>query len=190
MKNLVLEKLQGNQLVDETNINIYRYGLEVLELKALAGIVALIGSLFLKTTGFLFLLLMCLIPIRKYAGGLHASNKYVCFVLTELILLAMEGIYKARCLPLGFMIALSAMGILLIVLRAPVESIKHPLNTDQKRKYQKRAILGATGTVVVFILATVMEYIDGQYAASLSLGLMFCLLLPLEYMKKKTMLEK
>lgn len=73
-------------IIKESDYNICRYGVEVLTLKFLDGMIAFGISFLLGTTLYLSLLLLFLIPIRKYAGGIHAPSKWICLFFTEFII--------------------------------------------------------------------------------------------------------
>lgn len=117
---------------------IFVYGMSVLWLllinwSAVFGISIILGTV--KETA----LFLCLfIPIRKYAGGFHASSALKCFICSQLIIFVFVQLsmypYIDNYIILLIVALLSAK---IILKKSPVTSVYHPLSEGQRNKYTK-----------------------------------------------------
>ena len=170
-------EISKHGIIQESEYSIYRYGVEILSLKILAGMIAFGVSLLLKTTEYLALLLFFLIPIRKYAGGIHAPNKWICLLFTELILLIGEILLLSGGFAPILETVFTVLGMLSILCLAPIGSANRKLTEYQKKKYRKKAILYAGILNGLRIL---------QSAVSIAMLIESLLLLPSQLSKSKT----
>lgn len=176
MSKSMVEKMKEMGVIDSRDDAIYEYGLEILKLKFIAACIAGIIAIFLDTEVFLIYMLVILIPIRRYAGGVHARSKYLCMGITELLLLGAELVYKFIEINFGVMIACMVLGIVMVIIKSPSNSPNHPLTCEQIRKYRRISIGLCIISVIVFTVVYINNYIIGQYAISLAYLIEFILL--------------
>ena len=174
--NYLVKKMRVDGVIREDEYRIYLYGLEVLEIKVFALLLAMGISMVFRTTHFLFALLLFLIPIRKYAGGVHASSKGKCLLFTELILLAAELMWKYSFWPDIFQHLLVGLGIVAIITLAPVESKKRRLNQQKKRRFRNISIMFGVFNVICYFVAFVLGWKIIGSAISLAMLIMSSLL--------------
>lgn len=132
----LVKKMRDIGIIKTEDMELHIYGIEVMQLKLTAGIFAFVISLFLRTTGFFFLLLLFLVPIRRYAGGVHAKSKCLCLVATETILIMAEMLYRYHIYNEISNFIMIVLGVIVIAIKSPYESENHPLTDGQRRKYR------------------------------------------------------
>lgn len=142
--------LVENGIIKYTEKEIYRYGIELLMLKGIALISAVIISSLLGTLTSLFWLLAFFLPIRKYGGGIHASNPITCLVVSEMLLiLCQEIIINISFIPHIGVPVYVVSGLLVVVL-SPIESKNKLLTTKQKNKYKRYIVVICITTAFLF----------------------------------------
>ena len=174
--NYLVKKMRVDGVIREDEYRIYLYGMELLEIKLLAVLLAVGISILSQTTLFLFVLLLFLVPIRKYAGGVHASSKGKCLLFTELILLAAELMWKYSLWPNIFQHLSVGLGIVAIITLAPVESKKRRLNQQKKRRFRSISIMFGVFNVICYFVAFVLGWKIIGSAISLAMLIMSSLL--------------
>ncbi|MBQ3906493.1 MAG: accessory gene regulator B family protein [Lachnospiraceae bacterium] len=174
----IVEHMREKGIIREADYNVYLYGMELLELKVFAAILALAISFMIQTTLFLCALLVFLVPIRKYAGGIHAPSKELCLFFTELILFCAELVWKHLLWTDAFQYVSMLFGVLAVVLVAPVESKKRRLNQIKKTKFRKLSIVIAMINLGCFITAFFFRWEMIKTAASMAMMIEAWLLFP------------
>lgn len=168
MSSRLIKKMKETGTIKPQEEEIYAYGLEILKLKLIAGITAIIIGLILNTVLFLICFLVILIPIRKYAGGAHASSRTACMCITELIMLGAELVYKYIELNIIFMVLFVLVGIIAILCRSPYYSVNHPLTNNQIRKYRRLSICISMGFTLLFVVMVILDCPLVQNAISMA----------------------
>lgn len=90
MVNYILSKMIINNIIDENELDNYHYALEVLFLKMVHFIMIIgIGLYFnILIETIIFLYIYC--SVRKYIGGYHSKNLYICLLLSVLFIVFLE----------------------------------------------------------------------------------------------------
>lgn len=166
MSNSLIDKMKERGVINPQDEEIYAYGIEIIKLKLTAGIIAFVIGLLLDTVLFLACFLAVLIPIRKYAGGAHASSKGACLCITELIMLSTEIIYRYIEVNDICMIVFVVVGMVTIFCKSPYYSVNHPLTYKQIKKYRLISICFSIGFALFFTVAYVEEWNLIKYAIS------------------------
>lgn len=153
----IADEMQKREIIQVHEKNIYRYGLEVLFLKTIAGAIALAVSFLMGTTIYLIGLCLFLIPIRKYAGGIHAKKRTTCLLFTECILWLGQILWKYHLVSHMLLHVHVCLGMLVILWTAPVESRKRHLSETKKLKYKRYAILCGSVTALCHCGAILLQ---------------------------------
>lgn len=161
----IVSEMQKRGIIQAKEQNIYCYGLEVLFLKTIAGVIAFVLSILTDTTGYLVGLCLFLIPIRKYAGGIHAKRRNTCLLLTECILWLGQIVWKYHLVPAVLLHIHVCLGMLVILWTAPMESEKRHLSLTKRFKYKRYAILCGSITAVCHCVAS---FLDNDYGISIT----------------------
>ncbi|MBQ9488986.1 MAG: accessory gene regulator B family protein [Lachnospiraceae bacterium] len=134
-------EMKKHGIIRNDEYNVYVYGLELVVLKFIAGLIAIIVSIALNTTLFLFALLLFLIPIREYAGGVHAASRGACLFLTEMILLVAQLIWKWNLWKETLQILAILLCMIAVLLFAPSQNEKRRLSQQKRKKFRYISIL-------------------------------------------------
>ena len=137
----------------ESEREIVQFGVERLITLLIGLAVAVIAGILLGELPRTLLLLLLLFPLRQYAGGFHLKGKYICAVLSVMVLIGMILIIKY--LPMQRIISMSAflLASLAIVFLAPVGNLNRQLDEDEKRVFGNRAkTVWLIETMAFFIL--------------------------------------
>jgi accessory gene regulator B len=141
LSNRILEKLLKENRISKEYLEVYGYALE----KLLAG---LGNAILLLLTGLVFhigietmVFMAFYMPIRRYAGGIHASTRLRCTIISLFSVVAFIKVSSFLIIHISYWNYLS-VGILIlvniIVFRyAPVDTANKRLSKENKIKYGK-----------------------------------------------------
>lgn len=103
--------------------------------------------------------------LRKYSGGVHASSPNLCIIFGTILasiggLIVNKLLYKfSLTVTLTISILFITASFIIVILRAPVDSIKKPItNPNMKKKFKKNSIITLIiFSIVIAILSTLYE---------------------------------
>lgn len=128
-----------NEIIEDVDEDIYRYGLRQGILIIINVMTTVLIGLFLRSTWESILFLATYIPLRTYGGGYHAKTEGKCYffslVLTSVVLLAIKSIPTIDLIVL----CLTGVGVIIVLLLAPIEDSNNPLNEKEKVIYKRKA---------------------------------------------------
>ena len=150
--------MEENGIIESEDEELYIYGLEIVQVKLIAGILAFVLSIFIRTTLFLCLLLVFLIPIRKYAGGIHAKSKWVCLVISEAVLVIAELAYKFNFYSEISNAIMLLLGSVMIIIKSPYESVNHRLTDGQRKKYRRISYVLCLSYLLIYLLLHMLGF--------------------------------
>ncbi|MBO7565402.1 MAG: accessory gene regulator B family protein [Clostridiales bacterium] len=137
----------------ESEREIVQFGVERLITLLIGLAAAIIAGLILHELPRTLLLLFVLFPLRQYAGGFHLKGKYICAVLSVLVLIGLILIIKYLTIPRIISMSAFLLGSLAIVFLAPVGNLNRQLDEDEKRVFGNRAkTVWLIETLAFFIL--------------------------------------
>lgn len=168
---------QCNQLGAQQSEAVLAFGLELIIITAVGIGMIIITSLILGHPWLWLPFLAGFAPIRKFAGGFHASTHIRCYIISTLVFLccALASIY------LSFsnltLIAISIITWLIVFVLSPVAANNKPLKKMQRIRNRKISLLIVSVEAIVAIGllmtrrigATAQILFLGAFAASLSL---------------------
>lgn len=143
-----MEKLFGKitqALVENGNIGkedeeVYQYALKSALILGGNILLSLIIGLCMGVPEYCILFLCVLIPLRSDAGGYHASNLFICYMLSfASLMLSMLGVKEVNVFWLVVTSVLSLGTVLLVLLFAPLDSANRPLEGCERKSIGKRA---------------------------------------------------
>ena len=150
--------LVKNEVIENEDFEIYRYGFETLIYFIVNISVALfIGAIFNRLIHTI-IFLSCYCTLRQFTGGYHARNYTECtltFVVIYLITIFVANnidIDKYKYLLIVFLI----FSILIIYKLAPLEHRNKLLSSTEKKYYRKIAIKIVFITGSIFILSIIL----------------------------------
>ena len=143
----IANKLLANKAIKEEVLDIYVYGLELLLSSIFsAGVIITIGTLlgrFPETVAFLITFSV----LRSFTGGYHANSYWKCSVITLSvfgIVIILSEIISVQLFWYGI---LTIIGILLLLIFAPVDNPNKRLTVEQKSKF-KIVSLGVFAVII------------------------------------------
>lgn len=178
--------LAKNEIIENEEFEIYRYGFETLIYFIVnIGIALFIGIIFDRFIHTI-IFLSCYCSLRQFTGGYHARNYTECtltFVVIYLITIFTANnidIDKHRYL----LILLSILSTFVIYKLSPLEHRNKPLN-DNERKNYKRITIKIIGIITsIFILSLIFDVFMEYIIYSLFAINLVCILLVLGFYKK------
>ncbi len=147
------EKLLSDEIISQEEAELVNYGLESLK-SDLIGIVMsiLIGVCFSRLLegvllwGFMY-------PLRKNAGGFHASTRMRCMLLSAGMLIAAFICLIRHIWSRIVYMLITAIFFAVILHLAPVENPNKRLDEEERRVYGRRARIILIVESVLFLLA-------------------------------------
>lgn len=143
-----MEKLSqkvARSLVENGNISkeheaVYQYALQSVLILGMNVLLSLLIGILLDRVGYCVLFLCAMIPLRSNAGGFHASNLAVCYILsftslvTTLLLVDKDDLYWVVILA-----AAAVVSAILIFIYAPLDTKNRRLDDDEKKRIGSKA---------------------------------------------------
>lgn len=132
-------------LVDNGNISkeyeaVYQYALQSVVILGVNILLSLLIGVFLRKLGYCALFLCAMIPLRSDAGGYHASNLFVCYLLSFASLVSTLCCVTEISTYWAFALALTAILSTIIIIRfAPLDTKNRRLDDSEKKSIGKRA---------------------------------------------------
>lgn len=150
----IAKKLVEKNTISSENKPIYQYGIQQGFTIGLNILTTFVIGLVFKMIVESFLFLAVYIPLRSFAGGVHAKTANRCYVYSTIMIIA--ELLVIKFLPFGILIGscLSLISGAIIFLLAPVETENKKLDESEKQVYKKRArIILIIELVIQFIIA-------------------------------------
>lgn len=136
---IILLKLQDEDFVDEENVEIYRFGLECMLLKAVHIVSYLLIGFCMRELLSLVVSGSILILLRRKTGGYHAKTKAGCYIFSCATVVMLCMFNKTPIMPMVGIIGVIVADIL-IVLYAPIENENRRLEVGEKNYFRRQAI--------------------------------------------------
>lgn len=150
----IAKKLVEKNTISSENKPIYQYGIQQGFTIGLNILTTFVIGLVFKMIVESFLFLAVYIPLRSFAGGVHAKTANRCYVYSTIMIIA--ELLVIKFFPFGIFIGscLSLISGAIIFLLAPVETENKKLDESEKQVYKKRArIILIIELVIQFIIA-------------------------------------
>jgi accessory gene regulator B len=127
----------NNPNISDVELDEIRYGLEGLYLTITKMIFIFILSYLLGLLKETMLMLIFFNVLRTTAFGLHASKSWMCWISSTILFILFPVVAKYVTIPFYLKLGLGILGIILISLFAPADTVKHPLINKKKRRIWK-----------------------------------------------------
>lgn len=152
LSNCIIKSVSKSIDIDPEFYDYYKYGIEItissiinISLILLFGLI--IGS-FLSAVCFL----LCVIPLRQFCGGYHASTYFRCnstFLLAFLIDYLIARMLALVNIPLNILETISLISVIPIILYAPVPNVHKSKNQVRDKKcHVISVILGVVISII------------------------------------------
>lgn len=145
--------LLDENIIEKEDIEIYKYGIQ-------QGLFTIINSGITLLTGFVLgvfaqsiTLLLSYIPLRMYAGGVHARTATRCFIYTHIINLSLLLSVKWISTPNFVLWFIIVFAVIIIYIFSPIEAKNKPLSKEEFQIYGNKArrILATLFCIAIFL---------------------------------------
>lgn len=164
----IAKKLVEKNTISSENKPIYQYGIQQgLTIGLNFFTTFAIGLIFhMIIESFLFLAVY--IPLRSFAGGVHAKTANRCYVYSTIMIIV--ALLVIKFFPFGIFIGscLSLINGTIIFLLAPVETANKKLDELEKQVYKKRARIILIIELVIQFLIALTSWNNGLMCFSLA----------------------
>ena len=158
-----------NNIIDGEKLDIYIYGFEIIISSSINITMAIILGILLSQLVECFIFLISFILLRKYCGGYHASTYLKCNIIFAInIVIVMLALKIGITADIYIHYILCLISIIVFWFFAPVENKYKPLNSDEKKKYRKLAIM--IGSFFIFI-SSVLRCISLSFSVIINMTL-------------------
>lgn len=168
-----------NPDLSDIELDEMRYGLEGFYLM-ITKMVIIIPLAFLLGIGTeLILMLIFYNLLRENAGGLHATKSWMCLLSSSIIFIFLPLLAKEIIIPFELKIIFSIIGVILIFVYAPADTIKAPI-IKKKNRDKKKFI----STIITIIYSFICIFINNEVISNLILFGVYTeivLILPITY---------
>lgn len=152
LSNCIIKSVSKSIDIDPEFYDYYKYGIEItissiinISLILLFGLI--IGSFFSAVC-----FLLCVIPLRQFCGGYHASTYFRCnstFLLAFLIDYLIARMFALVNIPLNILETISLISVIPIILYAPVPNVHKSKNQVRDKKcHVISVILGVVISII------------------------------------------
>lgn len=166
----LLAKLCNKYVINQEDIDIYRFGIELLTVTFFKAIGLLIIGLAFGIISEIIVFTLFFSGLRVQAGGYHAKTPMKCFLATLGLIFMSIVLVKAISIKyeIYFILVSIATSFLMIIYVAPVENENRPLSKEEKILYKHRSIL----TVIVgSIIVLFFIYLNKQFIYLSKIGI-------------------
>lgn len=171
-------KLIEDGAIEEEDREIYEYGFHNGIIMLVNIVLTVLIGVCMKMFVESILFMISYIPIRTYAGGIHAKTQLRCFIYSNLlvvVILACANILSSNLLVL---VVLGVIAAGIIICLAPVEDQNKPLDDEEVRVYGKKARRILLGDIVLAIVFGLVSFEHGTATVIVSVfTLSICLVL-------------
>lgn len=169
-------------VIPESDIDIYRYGLEILISSTLTSLSVLALACLLDSFAYGLLYLLITIPLRITAGGYHADTYRKCFTISNLLYIVLSftlRLLQNHDLSPIFWLVLLYMSALYIFVKAPISNIHQPLSyTATKRNKRQGTIYLLLDCTILTFMTIMLPTSSFVHLAILSVALVALLIIP------------
>lgn len=136
---------------DDIKLDELRYGLEGVYLSITKLFIISLLSIALNLFFEMIIMLVVFNILRATGFGIHAKRSIDCWISSIIIFLLFPWLSKIVFIPTWAHIMLSIIFLVLIILYAPADTIKHPL--INKRKRIKFKIITTINTLILIVIS-------------------------------------
>lgn len=166
--NAAVRLMYQNNIISEYDLDIIRYGTEILILKIIFFILTVLVGAIGKCLPEIIIFMIAFEPLRIFAGGYHADTRIKCFFLSFFMLILVTSAVKY--VPLSFVpyiLLINIVSVTTVCLTAPVGTKKKALDPLEKAVYGKRARI----ILAVEYTLSVICFISGSNHLSLIISI-------------------
>ena len=177
--------------MNDDDTQIISFGMKMLKTIIIGIIIAIIIGAFTGTLVKTAVFLVCIFPLRQYAGGYHLKSKTACAIMSTLILLLVVWFMKYEVLSGSVQVLIIICASSFIIGNAPVDNVDNPLNAVSKMEFRKKTFMTLGAEIIVFVILFLLKsYSYSQIiciSVVLTAVLLMCGLIKNAYQEKEKM---
>lgn len=154
----ITDKLLENKIIENENRNLYNFAIQQTLIMMLNVLTSLLLGIIIHMIGYTILFMISFIPLRIFAGGVHAKTPIRCYAYSMIILTMILLIMKYTQFHMIIYITLYLISSILILLLAPVEDLNKKLDNDEKPVYRKRTIIIWIVESVILLIGILLNF--------------------------------
>ena len=154
----MIDRMILDGTIEEEDKEIYEYGLTQGIIMLFNVIVTLLIGVLLHSVVETLLFMAVYMPLRSYAGGVHAKTQLRCLVYSFSMVAIILEVIKYFPNNLYIIAAMLVFSVVTVCLLAPVESENKPLDEDEVKRYGRKARLILFFYVGITILMMVLKW--------------------------------
>jgi len=163
-----VESLLKNNLLKQTEIELYRFGINRLLLFCINITTTIIIGIICGMVWQSILFSVAYIPLRRYAGGYHAKTQQECYVLSTLLVFSVLKSIRWFLENNLIILLIVLSSSVIIFIKAPIESNNKPLNKKERNAFRKKTRVLLTIQLMLLFLFLVVN-IEVAICISLSI---------------------
>ena len=141
IENKIVKVLSKNNIIAKEESSLYIFGLKYLFGFLTNIATTIIVGIIMGMIWECILFSVAYIPLRQYAGGYHAQNSRICYILSTMLVIMSLIVIQYANLNLAIAHLASMLSCLIIFIKAPVESKSKPLNSKERKTFHKIACI-------------------------------------------------
>lgn len=150
--------LKDNQEKQE-DYEIYLFGIEQMFENVISVSTTLLIGIVLGELLRTIVLITAFMAIRSYAGGYHASSPLRCYILTNIVIVAVLSAMKYIIFNNTFLWCLLIMDSVVILMLAPVDTENKRLDEIEYIYYRKKTVIVWSIEVIIAIFCAILQYV-------------------------------
>lgn len=152
VNSLILSSLIKSNVINDEDLNVYEYGLEIFKLYTFTLVMIFIISLLTDTFFETILLFLNFLIIRIYSGGLHLNSKYLCLLFSVFCFVVFPLIFKYYYFnPILNFPAIMLLGFI-ITKYCPIQSKNKVIDDEQCELFKKKNYIALFSIVIELII--------------------------------------
>lgn len=162
----------------EEDIEIYKYGIKILEKKILFILLYYAINIWCGNVMCGTITLICFIIMRRNMGGLHLKNAHVCFIVSVISLMICSAMARYNLVNDNVYRILYIIANIILIIIGPVDCENKRVCYEEKKYYYKMGIItmAIIGMVLMFTVFMKWEEIEKSIEGSFILiGVSSCI---------------
>jgi accessory gene regulator B len=154
----ILEFLEKQEIIEASERELYRYGINQVLLFVVNMFTTILIGVMMDMIVESILFSCAYIPLRRFAGGYHAVNAKVCYLMSTVLTCIVLFLINYITLNIGGYILTMICTLIVICVKAPVDSSNKRLSYKEKQFFGKYARIIATVELIICIVFLLIGY--------------------------------
>ena len=167
-----IEQLARSSIDDDNDYKVYRYAFNRLKTILVWCVLLFIVGIVSESIKTTLMILLAIMPIRKFGGGYHLKSEIGCFVISSMMLYAATRIAMSEYVPLLVIFFISSIAGFFILIIGTIESENNPLSKSRRRIF---GMITRFFLVLEMLIAVILFYSGFTiFVRSILLAIIIC----------------